>query len=74
MTGTLSKTDCQHLHLTVADSKCATYGGHATIGCLIRTTCEIALGVLDSVAFQVRCVVDQLYVCLCVPRDDVVCA
>lgn len=54
LTGTLSRADCHHLHLTVADAKCATYGGHATIGCCIRTTCEVAIGVLESVAFQVR--------------------
>ena len=42
----------EHLHLSVADSRGDMCGGHVMPGCLVRTTCELVIGVLEGVAFQ----------------------
>ena len=41
-----------HLHMSLSDKECRTYGGHVLEGCMIRTTAEIALGVVEGVAFN----------------------
>jgi predicted DNA-binding protein with PD1-like motif len=50
LVGTLSP-DGVHLHLSVADRRCATAGGHLLDGCLVRTTAELVLGVGEDVVF-----------------------
>ena len=51
LTGTLSASG-HHLHLSVSDADCAVSGGHLLEGCVVRTTAEIALGVVEGVAFS----------------------
>jgi predicted DNA-binding protein with PD1-like motif len=41
-----------HLHLTVADERGRTIGGHLRGGCLVRTTAEVVLGVTDELGFS----------------------
>lgn len=42
LTGTLS-AGCHHLHVAMADSTGAVFGGHLLPGCVVRTTVEIVL-------------------------------
>jgi len=51
LTGTLSATG-HHLHMSISDRDCHTYGGHVLEGCLVRTTAEVVVGVLEGVAFN----------------------
>jgi uncharacterized protein len=41
-----------HLHLVVADRHGRCFGGHLMPGSLIRTTCELVIGVLPEVRFD----------------------
>lgn len=50
LTGTLS-ADGHHLHMSISDESCNVFGGHLLEGCIVRTTAEIALGVIDGVSF-----------------------
>ncbi len=43
LTGTLSP-DGLHLHMSIADKKGNTFGGHVKEGCQIHTTAEIVIG------------------------------
>ena len=40
-----------HLHASLADADGRVVGGHVAPGCIVRTTAEILLAVLDDVAF-----------------------
>lgn len=47
LNGTISATRC-HLHIALSKEDLSTVGGHLLEGCIINTTCELVLGVLDS--------------------------
>lgn len=47
LNGTISKGKA-HIHITLADVKGNVIGGHLEEGCLINTTCEIVLGILEE--------------------------
>ncbi|RTQ49313.1 DNA-binding protein [Hymenobacter gummosus] len=51
LVGTLGAAG-SHLHLSVADSTGRTIGGHLLDGCLVYTTAELVLAVLDEVEFR----------------------
>lgn len=51
LSGTLD-AEGGHLHLSVADAQGMMRGGHVMPGCIVRTTCELVIGVLEGVAFQ----------------------
>lgn len=51
--GTVSSRGC-HVHISVSDSTGAVMGGHVKAGCIVRTTCELVIGVLDDVTFDRR--------------------
>jgi uncharacterized protein len=51
LSGTLDAADA-HLHLSVADAQGAMRGGHVMPGCIVRTTCELVVGDLESLAFH----------------------
>ena len=40
-----------HLHASLADADGRVFGGHVTPGCVVRTTAEVLLVVLDDVRF-----------------------
>lgn len=40
-----------HLHISVSDVEGHVMGGHLKEGCIIRTTCELVIGVLDDKEF-----------------------
>ena len=47
LTGTVSNGSC-HVHISLSDEKGNVIGGHLEKGCLINTTCELALGILEE--------------------------
>lgn len=47
LTGTVSNGEA-HIHISLSDDKGVTIGGHLEEGCLINTTCELVLGVLEE--------------------------
>ena len=51
LTGTASVSGL-HIHVALADTKAAVIGGHLLAGCIVRTTLELVVGVLDDTAFE----------------------
>ncbi|MCL2539939.1 MAG: DNA-binding protein [Firmicutes bacterium] len=49
--GTIAK-DGLHLHLAFSDLMGNVYGGHMQNGCIIDTTCELVIGILDEYEFS----------------------
>ena len=47
LTGTVSHGNA-HIHMSMSNEKGKTKGGHLEYGCLINTTCEIVMGVLEE--------------------------
>ncbi len=41
-----------HLHISVSDIEGKVFGGHLKEGCIIRTTCELVIGILEDVEFD----------------------
>lgn len=41
-----------HIHIAVSDTTGAAYGGHMQEGCIVRTTCEVVLGVFEGLSFK----------------------
>ncbi len=41
-----------HLHLSVADNQGVMRGGHVMPGCMVRTTCELIVGDLETISFR----------------------
>ena len=50
LNGTASRTRC-HLHLALSREDLSTIGGHMMPGCIVNTTCELVLGLLDGWRF-----------------------
>ena len=50
LTGTLSQRD-SHYHISLSDGEGQLIGGHLWEGCLIYTTAEIVIGLLQDVRF-----------------------
>lgn len=53
-TGTVSAARC-HVHVSFVKEDLSTVGGHLMEGCIINTTCELVLGVVEGW----RCGVEQ---------------
>ena len=51
--GTVSAARC-HVHIALAREDLSTLGGHLMPGCIVNTTCELALLVLDGWRFGVE--------------------
>ena len=47
LNGTVSAVR-SHLHISLSKEDLSTIGGHLLEGCIINTTCELVLGVLDG--------------------------
>ena len=47
LNGTVSAIRC-HLHIALSREDLSTVGGHLVEGCIINTTCELVIGVLDG--------------------------
>ena len=53
LNGTVSAARC-HLHIALSKEDLSTVGGHLVPGCVVNTTCELVLGVLDGWRFGVE--------------------
>lgn len=53
LNGTASRTRC-HLHLALSREDLSVIGGHMIPGCIVNTTCELVLGVLEHMRFDVE--------------------
>lgn len=53
LNGTVSKTRC-HLHIALSKEDLSTIGGHLVSGCIVNTTVELIIGVLDGVEYGVE--------------------
>lgn len=53
LNGTVSRTRC-HVHIALSKQDLSTVGGHLVAGCIVNTTCELVLGVLDGWRFGVE--------------------
>ena len=51
LTGTISKGKA-HIHISLSDDEGNCIGGHLESGCLINTTAEIVLGILEHYSSQ----------------------
>ncbi len=47
LTGSISKGKA-HIHISLADQTGKVIGGHLCKGCLVNTTCELVLGILEE--------------------------
>ena len=47
LNGTVSAKRC-HLHIALSKEDLSTVGGHLVEGCIINTTCELVVGVLNG--------------------------
>ncbi len=47
LNGTVSRGEA-HLHIAVSDDKGKCLGGHLKEGCIVNTTCELVLGILEE--------------------------
>ena len=47
LNGTVSKGSA-HIHIALSDETGKTIGGHLMEGCLVNTTCELVMGVLEE--------------------------
>ena len=50
LNGTVSWSRC-HLHIALSKEDLSTAGGHLVEGCIVNTTCELVLGLLDGWRF-----------------------
>ncbi len=50
LNGTVSAARC-HLHIALSREDLSTVGGHLVEGCIVNTTCELVIGVLDGWRF-----------------------
>ncbi|TVP65074.1 MAG: DNA-binding protein [Leptolyngbya sp. LCM1.Bin17] len=51
LSGTLSRHG-MHLHGALADAQGRMYGGHIMVGCMVRTTAEVAIATLPYLRFS----------------------
>jgi len=51
LVGTLEEGDA-HLHISFSDLEGNVFGGHLKEGCLIHTTAEIVVGIVENVIFK----------------------
>ncbi|MBQ6431855.1 MAG: DNA-binding protein [Oscillospiraceae bacterium] len=47
LNGTVSEARC-HLHVALSKEDLSTVGGHLVEGCIVNTTCELVVGILDG--------------------------
>ena len=53
LNGTVSQTRC-HLHIALSKEDLSTLGGHLCIGCIINTTCELIIGEIPGIRYDVE--------------------
>ncbi len=51
LNGTVSAARC-HVHIALSGEDLSTIGGHLCEGCIVNTTCELVVGVLDGWTYE----------------------
>jgi predicted DNA-binding protein with PD1-like motif len=51
LSGTLSVNGC-HFHISISDSTGTVTGGHLKEGCIVRTTAEVVITIMDELIFS----------------------
>lgn len=60
LNGTVSKTRC-HIHIALSKEDLSTVGGHLMPGCIVNTTVELVIGILESMEYGVEQDLDTGY-------------
>ena len=50
LSGTIASNGV-HLHISASDQNAQTIGGHLLDGCIVNTTCELVIGILEEYSF-----------------------
>ena len=53
LNGTVSQHRC-HLHIALSKEDLSTIGGHLCPGCIVNTTCELIIGEIPDVRYEVE--------------------
>ena len=53
LNGTVSAARC-HIHIALAKEDLSTCGGHLCPGCIVNTTCELVIGELPGIVYDVE--------------------
>ena len=53
LNGTVSEKRC-HIHIALSKEDLSTIGGHLCSGCIVNTTCELVIGELSGVSYDVE--------------------
>lgn len=53
LNGTVSARRC-HVHIALSREDLSTIGGHLCTGCIVNTTCELVIGQLPGISFDVE--------------------
>ena len=53
LNGTVSARRC-HIHIALSREDLTTIGGHLCSGCIVNTTCELVIGELPGIAYDVE--------------------
>ena len=53
LNGTVSEKRC-HLHIALSREDLSTIGGHLCPGCIVNTTCELVIGELPGIRYEVE--------------------
>ena len=53
LNGTVSARRC-HIHIALSKEDLSTIGGHLCTGCIVNTTCELVIGELPGIAYDVE--------------------
>ena len=60
LNGTASARRC-HIHIALSKEDLTTIGGHLCAGCIVNTTCELVIGELPGIEFDVEADVETGY-------------
>ena len=53
LNGTVSARRC-HIHIALSKEDLSTIGGHLCTGCIVNTTCELVIGELPGISYDVE--------------------
>lgn len=53
LNGTVSARRC-HIHIALSKEDLSTIGGHLCTGCIVNTTCELVIGELPGIVYDVE--------------------
>ena len=60
LNGTVSAKRC-HIHIALSKEDLSTIGGHLSAGCIVNTTCELVIGELPGISYDVEADVETGY-------------